>query len=288
MVKYLCEYCGLPFKTKHSLVGHFSYHKRRGDVPDPFLSAKCCSTYSRIVMSAAILEAHNQNYVNNYTKNCPVCGKEFISKDSTFCSSKCAATLNNKLRSKKEKQKIKLKKDLYYDKKRKPLICHMCGATWTPIYRYVKNLQKTCSDECQRKSRLAKAKLRVESEETKQKRSIAGRKSAAKRVKRSKQEIELFEICNKHFSSVTHNEQLVDAWDADIVLKQYKIAILWNGPWHYKEMNIGNHSLKQVQNRDRLKTKLFKEAGWTVLIYEDRHFTPQTAFEDIKKYVKNK
>ena len=47
---------------------------------------------------------------------------------------------------------------------------------------------------------------------------------------------------------------------------------------HYKEMNFGNHSLKQVQNRDSIKIKLFENEGWKVLIFEDRYHTPQSAF----------
>ena len=46
-----------------------------------------------------------------------------------------------------------------------------------------------------------------------------------------------------------------------------------------------NHSLKQVQNRDKIKTKLFKSLGWKVLVFEDRYFTPESAFEIIKKMV---
>ena len=34
-------------------------------------------------------------------------------------------------------------------------------------------------------------------------------------------------------------------------------------------------------NRDRIKNKLFSEAGWRVLTYEDRHYTPESAFKDV-------
>ena len=77
------------------------------------------------------------------------------------------------------------------------------------------------------------------------------------------------------------NEKIIDGWDADIVIHDTKTAILWNGPWHYQEMNFGNHSLKQIQNRDRIKIKEFTNAGWKVLIFEDRYFTPQTAFNSL-------
>lgn len=114
-----------------------------------------------------------------------------------------------------------------------------------------------------------------------------GIKSARMRVKRSKNEIILYELCNESFGNVGNNTPVVtgEPWDADIILYDYKIAILWNGPWHYKEMNMKNHSLLQVQNRDKIKIKLFEANGWKVLIYEDRYYTPEIAFEEIYKVV---
>jgi hypothetical protein len=101
-------------------------------------------------------------------------------------------------------------------------------------------------------------------------------------IKRSKQEIELFDLCDNFFENVTSNEKIANGWDADILLKDHKIAILWNGPWHYREMNFGNHSLKQVQNRDKIKIEEFEKIGWKVLTYEDRYYSPLDAFIDIK------
>lgn len=112
-----------------------------------------------------------------------------------------------------------------------------------------------------------------------------GRQSSSSHIKRSKQEIELFDLCNQHFNTVSNNIKIIDNWDADIIIHDYKIAILWNGPWHYKEMNITNHSLSQVQNRDKIKTKLFEENGWIVLHYRDDEYTPTTAFDDIKSKI---
>lgn len=121
-----------------------------------------------------------------------------------------------------------------------------------------------CSSECLTKTR-----------------SYMGRINPGLGNKRSKDEIKLFNLLSKHFENIKHTYIVSDGWDTDIALLDYNIAIFWNGPWHYKEMNIGNHSLKQVQNRDRIKTELFKSLGWTVIVYEDRYFTPQTAFLDL-------
>jgi len=73
----------------------------------------------------------------------------------------------------------------------------------------------------------------------------------------------------------------VDGWDADVIIDDLKFAVLWNGPWHYRQMPLNNHSLIQVQTRDRIKIKTLSNNGWTVLVFEDRHFTPITAFQNI-------
>jgi ribosomal protein L37AE/L43A len=59
-----------------------------------------------------------------------------------------------------------------------------------------------------------------------------GTTSAAKIVKRSKNEIAFCELCEGHFGidNVLHNVVMFNGWDADIILLKEKIAILWNGP----------------------------------------------------------
>jgi hypothetical protein len=109
----------------------------------------------------------------------------------------------------------------------------------------------------------------------------SGKRSANKRHKRSKQEIELYNLLELNFSNIGNNEPIANGWDADILLHDHKIAILWNGPWHYREMGFSNHSLKQVVNRDCIKIQEFESIGWNVLIYEDRHWTPIEAMIDV-------
>jgi len=135
---------------------------------------------------------------------------------------------------------------------------------------------KFCSRSC--------ANSRKWSEADKLKKSISAKNSdkikQAGKNRRSKSEKLLYNLCNKHFN-VTHNQQIANGWDADILLHDYKIAILWNGPWHYKEMGFSNHSLKQVVNRDCKKIIEFEKLGWEVLIYEDDKWTPEIALVDI-------
>ena len=114
---------------------------------------------------------------------------------------------------------------------------------------------------------------------------IGSLNGVAKRVLRSKDEIKLFNLCYDYFENVTHNVQIINGWDADIILNNEKVAILWNGPWHYMQMPHKNHSLSQVPTRDKIKLKELTNAGWKVLTFEDCNYTVSQAFEQIKLVV---
>lgn len=202
-------------------------------------------------------------------KICPNCQKEIQSKQNKFCSRSCSASYNNRGKAKsaesnekrREKLSGRLRKDI------ENFICKECKNQFQLIRKSYYR-PKFCSIEC---SNISKRKQTRE----------AGRKSSQKRSIRSKGEIRLYELCQKLPHRILHNSIICDGWDADIVFPDLKIAILWNGPWHYREMNMKNHSLKQVQNRDRIKIDLFRSLGWLVLVYEDRDFTPEQAYEDL-------
>lgn len=179
-------------------------------------------------------------------------------------------------------------------KKRGSSKCKVCGIEWTQIYLSALEpgqYKSTCSIECTKKlqSKVGKRSLKTRWEnaedEMREISSKGGRASAAKTVRRSKDEIKLFELCLDEFKNVSSNKVLVDGWDADIVLNDYKVAILWNGPWHYKQMKHANHSLKQVQKRDEIKTSKLTDAGYEVVIFEDRYYTPESAFEELKNRI---
>lgn len=168
-----------------------------------------------------------------------------------YCSRSCAnkRNLNNK------KQKIsnsirRIDKQKSIQKYLKnPKICCICGSNIAFEHR----TRKTCSNEC-----LQQALIN------------SGKKSASILHKRSKNEIEFYTKCKEYFGeeNVLHNEPMFNGWDADIILPQYKLAILWNGPWHYKQVTK-THKLKQVQNRDKIKKHEIEKAGYTCYIIKD-------------------
>lgn len=220
---------------------------------------------------------------------CKNCSFSFIPTSHSknlFCSRSCSAIFNNKHRSKIhiEKQRNSLLKTNLLKKFNYPTInCSICDVCFCPL----KKKMRVCSSECKKIS-----KQRTAGNISKEKRIEMSRKggkiSASKFKKRSKDEIRLYDLCKNHFKSVENNKVLIDGWDADIILENEKIAILWNGPWHYRQMEHKNHSLEQVQTRDKIKINLFRKIGWNVLIFEDRYHTPETAFDNIKKLIVNK
>ena len=200
-------------------------------------------------------------------KICPKCHNEH-EKSGIFCSRTCANSRGPRTKEFKEKVSSRLKGRIPANKgklivPRVRVNCVVCNKELLITKR--KNMNVTCgSYEC-----------------INEQRRIAGKNSAQKRVRRSKDEITLFNLCKAIFKDAKSNSIIAEGWDADIVIESHKVAILWNGPWHYKEMNMKNHSLLQVQNRDKIKINLFESLGWKVFVFEDRYYTPLKAFHEV-------
>lgn len=197
--------------------------------------------------------------VKKFKVNCHKCNLEFEVKERSklfpkkkkyYCSRSCANSRNwteddKKIKSVKYKPSKKYSKIKYID-------CENCKNTFirNDIKRY-KNT-KFCSNTCVRRFFSRKA----------------GLASAKKRVKRSKNEIYFSELCKEKFDIVTTNENIFNGWDADVIIKDLKIAVMWNGKWHYEKITE-SHSLKQVQNRDSIKIKEIKKLGYKPYIIKD-------------------
>jgi hypothetical protein len=154
-----------------------------------------------------------------------------------------------------------------------PKCCMICQSS----IPYQRRKRKTCSIHCQHSAFICSGQK-------------AGLVSAASRPKRSKNEIIFAELCKNHFSKVTTNDPIFDGWDADVLVHDHKIAVLWNGDWHYREMNCYNHSLQQVQNRDEYKLKLIVQKEWIAYVIKDTtdHPTkPDDAFEEFLHWLGN-
>lgn len=224
---------------------------------------KCSCLICQRQLTVQNLSAHIQRHsLRVEPKQCPKC-KATHYLDGKFCSRSCgnsrvhSAESNQSRREKMSGREIeRIYQKLDYTKVDQ---CSHCNRWFLNP-----NRKTTCSEQCK-----------------KQRLSLGGRKSASVRATRSKDEIALYLLCQNYFRHVTHNNSIFNGWDADILIHDLKIAILWNGPWHYQTMPVRNHSLAQVQNRDRIKIAEIINHGWAPIVYEDRHFTPITAFNDL-------
>lgn len=145
--------------------------------------------------------------------------------------------------------------------------------------------RRTCSDECMKYYKEHRKEFL--SDDIIAKLRSGGLKSSTVQSenRRSKNERYFCELCEKEFNKVTHNENIFNGWDADVLIYDYKIAVLWNGNWHYEEIKKGN-SLNQIQNRDKIKIEEINKCGWKPYIIEDRGKYKKSFVEDeFKKFM---
>jgi len=141
----------------------------------------------------------------------------------------------------------------------KPILCPTCKKEFQPRMA----TKKFCTFECSQES--------WKTEEYKQKAKKNGQKggklSAQKQSRRSQNEIYFSELCQEYFT-ITTNETFFDGWDADVIIHSDKIALLWNGIWHYKQISK-TQSLVQVQARDKVKTAIIEKYEYAPFVIKD-------------------
>lgn len=296
---YSCKYCGEVFTTTR---GKFNAHCRLCP-QNPKHDAIIQSLKKGGSRKCTLYNKNNTLPRHEYIVSCANCGKtftitcterEFSKKEKFFCSRACANR-----RTPTEESNKKRASTLYRTLARKnnfqspkPLkYCYICGATLCKD-----NKTGLCRKHCARKqlprptrqckncgkpihprSKLGYCKNCVHSivaanlsQQTREKLRIAALKSVANQsaTRRSKNEIAFCELCKTRFNNVKNNLQLFNGWDADIILLDQKIAILWNGAWHYKQISTQS-SLACIQNRDRIKIAEITKAGFTPYVIKD-------------------
>ncbi len=201
----------------------------------------------------------------SFTVKCASCGKEFKvnereqlfpKKEKYYCSRSCA---NRRIHSEETKKKISNSVKTYYKPYRHndvEIKCKECGKVLIVKYRMGK--QQFCSKSCSTKWKNKHIQMG----------HLGGIASAKSRVVRSKNEIYFSELCKKKFKKVLTNKSIFNGWDADVIVEDLKIAILWNGKWHYEKITK-QHSVKQVQNRDKIKIKEIIKKGYIPYIIKD-------------------
>ncbi len=102
---------------------------------------------------------------------------------------------------------------------------------------------------------------------------------------RSKNEIYFAELCKAKFKNILTNKKMFNGWDADVIILDLKIAILWNGKWHYEKI-MESHSLEQVQNRDRIKLKEIKRKDFIPYVIKDMGgFDKKFVEQEFQKFI---
>ena len=83
----------------------------------------------------------------------------------------------------------------------------------------------------------------------------------------------------------------VNGWDADVILPNEKVAVLWNGKWHRQKITK-KHSVEQVKNRDKIKLDEIRKMGYTPYIIEDdgkeNSLFVESEFEKFKLFIDNR
>ena len=100
--------------------------------------------------------------------------------------------------------------------------------------------------------------------------SIGGKISVTKQNRRSKNEVYFYKLCEEWFGKkhLQSNSQIFNGWDADIVIHSHRIAISWNGVWHYKQI-CKNTTVESIQKRDDLKEIAIKKYKYDHYVIKD-------------------
>lgn len=176
---------------------------------------------------------------------CKTCGKPHDSSygSGKFCSARCAHIRPYKGEHSKAVE----------------LLCDHCKLPFVRPFK--KRKAKFCSRSCSTRAFLDK---------NPEHQREAGKKSAyvQRTLRRSRNEILFAEMCKSTYENVSTNEPLFNGWDADVILHDQHVAVLWNGAWHYKDIMKGV-SLKQIQNRDDIKLSEIVKAGFQAYVIAD-------------------
>lgn len=277
---YICPGCGKHFNNKDEYkkhnpgnckknkIAHENSIKRKEEDVKTLKEREfhCCECGKIIIKK---LTDSQYDKVKNNTYRCRSCANRRVVNQET--KNKISNTLKNTL-SKTENNKNNK-------------ICIVCGNSF---YSPIKN-RKTCSLECHDEYILNRKKYLTNKTIEKLRKGGLNSISIQGNNRRSKNEMFFCELCETEFDNVTHNENIFNGWDADILIYDYKVAILWNGNWHYQEIKNGT-SLSQIQNRDRIKISEIKKLGWMPYVIEDRGKHNKTfvhnEFEKLLRFIK--
>lgn len=264
VIELICCFCKNGFSRP---LKDYKYEsKKAGPEYKVFCSRDCHSKYNVLELECAFCKKIIKKTVGQLKKI----------KKNVFCSSNCSALFNNKDRAengyttKNKKFKSTCMRcfeevDITIHCPKESIYCKLCRSKNRQESRIKTAQCINCKEDfLTQEGKYCKKCLPLIWQEN-------GCKAAASLTsqRRSKNEIEMGKLCSSYFVNVDFNKQTFGVWDADILLYDYKLAIHWNGVWHYKELGIEKVSLAQIQNRDKLKYQAIISNGWTNYIIKD-------------------
>lgn len=283
VTQIICDLCSKPFYVESK---RHKYRIKKSPTSKFFCSTICRSSFSKRTSMEV---------------SCNVCNKKKTIRLSEakkskhyFCSSSCAAKFSNTNRASTKN-------------KTKTIVCETCSVTVEVPLHEARSHCFICKPKYNRRFTAGKLVSCKKCTVMFQRRNLAkycdvcrkeirsevGRKSAALQatVRRSKNEISFAKLCRDKFLHVEENKPIFDGWDADVIIHDHKLAVLWNGAWHYKPIKKGT-SLLQIQNRDKIKLDKIASAGYEAYIIkdmgkEDTKFV-QDQFEILLEKIKTK
>jgi len=198
----------------------------------------------------------SEEYINNNKKldmKCKICDKIFKQAFSRFQEGYYHQFCQTDLLFGGYKTPVRLKS----------IICAHCKKECQPR----SSKTKMCSLQCRKEYEKTNEEYKKKASE---KGKISGKLSAASQQRRSKNEIYFAELCEDYYGKdkIITNQPYFDGWDADIIIHDFKLAILWNGIWHYKKI-LEKQNLVQIQARDKVKFAIIQKYGYTPYIIKD-------------------
>ena len=218
------------------------------------------------------LKLHSDYELN--PKRCKHCNNiiDILLRKQTFCSHACSAGYYNPMRgpmSDEQKVKLSLTAKLNRPKSIISQNCINCNVEFASRW----GERKTCSDDC----------FKIIS--TKNGRIGGINASINGRTSRSKNERYLFYLISVYFRDAISNKRIFDGYDADIIIPSLKTAIHWNGPLHYVPL-FGDNLLLKITNRDTLRYKAVKDAGYKNYIIDDSENSGFNKFKVLREFQK--
>lgn len=278
---YICPTCQKEFIDNKKLQNHIKWHKGFEKYNIQKMNETTIANEKTKQKRRFICERCNKEYIKILSdkeyENFLKCHTHF------YCSRSCA---NSRRMSPEIKEKISKS---ISEKYLKIYICKICKSE----YYFTKGIStKTfCSKECSEYYKSHRKQFL--SKETIEKYRECGKRVANyfKDIKRSKNEIEFYELCKSSYADTIHNEPIFNGWDADIIIPSLRIAILWNGKWHYEKLTE-KHSVEQVQNRDKIKINEIEKCGYFPYVIKDlgkySKRKVREEFENFKNFLENK